>query len=50
MRYVHYYEHELKYGPAVPKTFKITHVRVLTVPNVELVRKQLPEFTARLWP
>lgn len=37
MRYVHYYEHILRHGPANKQSFRVTHVRVCTVPNLELV-------------
>ena len=37
MRYVHYYEHQLRHGAAPRQVFRITHVRVLTVPNIEIV-------------
>ena len=38
MRYVHYYEQWLKKGPPVIKTYQITHVRLITVPNFDVVR------------
>ncbi len=36
MRYVHYYEHVLRYGPPpyIP-TFKITHFRLVSVPQID---------------
>jgi len=38
MRYVHYYEQWLKKGPPVVKTYQITHIRLITVPNFDVVR------------
>ena len=38
MRYVHYYERWVKEGPPVVKTYQITHVRLITVPNFDVVR------------
>jgi hypothetical protein len=37
MRWVHYYEHILKHGPAPTQMFRITHIRTVTVPNLEIV-------------
>lgn len=41
MRYVHYYEQYLKKGPPVIKTYQITHIRLITVPNFDVVRAPL---------
>ena len=38
MRYVHYYEYILRHGMPPAQLLRITHVRVITVPSVELVR------------
>jgi phosphatidylinositol-3,4,5-trisphosphate 3-phosphatase/dual-specificity protein phosphatase PTEN len=36
MRFVHYYSHMLRHGPMPVLTLRILHVRILTVPDVEL--------------
>ena len=38
MRYVYYYEHILRHGMPASQLLRITHVRLLTVPSIELVR------------
>jgi hypothetical protein len=39
MRYVHYYEHVLRYGPPpVVPTLRLTRVRIVTVPRADAVR------------
>jgi phosphatidylinositol-3,4,5-trisphosphate 3-phosphatase/dual-specificity protein phosphatase PTEN len=34
-RYVHYYEHEWRFGRRPPRTLRITHVRLCTVPHFD---------------
>jgi len=35
MRYVHYYEHVLRYGPRPAPLYQVTHVRMSRVPDLK---------------
>ena len=45
MRYVFYYEYLLRHGMPPAQTLRITHVRVVTVPSMEIKGGCAPYFT-----
>lgn len=48
MRYVHYFENRLRAGPAVEHTYKLRHVRLVTVPNFDVGGGCDPYFDVRI--
>jgi len=48
MRYVHYYEQTLKLGEVpAPKTYRVTHIRLITIPNLDVMGGCDPYFDVR---